>query len=56
MSDNRFVALIPSALMPLCLDLHTRRGEDTGIAFLDRFAGVRNRAAMTMKDLAIKSR
>ena len=35
LSDNRFVALIPSALMPLCLYLHTRRGEDTGIAFID---------------------
>ena len=35
LSDNRFVALIPSALMPLCLYLHTRRGEDTRIAFID---------------------
>ena len=35
LSYNRFVALIPSALMPLCLYLHTRRGEDTGIAFID---------------------
>ena len=35
LSDNRFVALIPTALMPLCIYLHTRRGEDTGIAFID---------------------
>ena len=35
LSYNRFVALIPSALMPLCIYLHTRRGEDTGIAFID---------------------
>ena len=35
LSDNRFVALIPTALMPMCIDLHTRRGEDTGIAFID---------------------
>ncbi|MDG4594397.1 MAG: IS982 family transposase [Candidatus Contendobacter sp.] len=35
LSYNRFVALIPSALMPLCIYLHTRRGEDTGLAFID---------------------
>ncbi len=35
LSYNRFVALIPTALMPLCLYLHTLRGEDTGIAFID---------------------
>ena len=35
LSYNRFVALIPTALMPLCIYLHTRRGEDTGIAFID---------------------
>ncbi|MBK8751162.1 MAG: IS982 family transposase [Candidatus Competibacteraceae bacterium] len=35
LSDSRCVALIPSALMPMCLYLHTRRGEDTGIAFID---------------------
>ena len=35
LSYNRFVALIPTALMPLCIYSHTRRGEDTGIAFVD---------------------
>lgn len=35
LSYNRFIALIPTALMPMCIYLHTRRGEDTGIAFLD---------------------
>ena len=35
LSYNRFVALIPAALMPLCIYLHNRRGQDTGIAFID---------------------
>jgi hypothetical protein len=35
LSYNRFVALIPTALMPMCIYLHTRRGADTGIAFID---------------------
>jgi transposase len=35
LSYNRFVALIPTALMPLCIYLHNRRGQDTGIAFID---------------------
>ena len=35
LSYSRFVALIPTALMPMCIYLHTRRGEDTGIAFID---------------------
>jgi hypothetical protein len=35
LSYNRFVALIPTALMPMCIYRHTRRGEDTGIAFID---------------------
>lgn len=35
LSYNRFVALIPTALMPLCIYLHTRRGENTGVAFID---------------------
>ena len=35
LSHSRFVALIPTALMPMCIYLHTRRGEDTGIAFID---------------------
>lgn len=38
LSYTRFVALIPTALMPLCIYLHTRRGEDTGIAFIDTTA------------------
>ena len=32
---NRFVVLIPTALMPMCIYLNTRRGEDTGLAFVD---------------------
>ena len=35
LSYTRFVALIPAALMPPCIYLRTRRGEDTGIAFID---------------------
>ena len=35
LSYTRFVALIPTALMPMCIYLHTRRGENTGIAFVD---------------------
>ncbi len=35
LSYSRFVALIPTALMPMCIYVHTRRGEDTGIAFID---------------------
>jgi hypothetical protein len=35
LSDTRFVALIPRALMPLCVYLNTRHGTDTGIAFTD---------------------
>lgn len=35
LSYHRFVALIPTTLMPMCIYLHTRRGEDTGIAFID---------------------
>ena len=35
LSYQRFVALIPTALMPLCIYLHTRRGQKTGIAFID---------------------
>lgn len=35
LSYHRFVALIPTALMPMCIYLHTRRGQDTGIAFVD---------------------
>ena len=35
LSYSRWVARIPTALMPMGLDRHTRRGEDTGIAFID---------------------
>jgi hypothetical protein len=35
LSYTRFVALIPKALMPMCIYLNTRRGEDTGLAFVD---------------------
>jgi hypothetical protein len=34
-SYNRFVELMPSALMPLILYLNTRKGEVTGISFID---------------------
>ena len=35
LSYNRFVAVIPTALVPLCVYLHTRKGQATGIAFID---------------------
>ena len=35
LSYTRFVALIPLALMPMCIYLNTRRGTDTGLAFVD---------------------
>ena len=35
LSDTQFVALIPTALMPMGIDLNTRRGADTGRAFVD---------------------
>ncbi len=35
LSYHWFVALIPTTLMPMCIYLHTRRGTDTGIAFID---------------------
>lgn len=38
LSYHRFVELIPTALMPLCIYLHTRRGTNTGIAFIDSTA------------------
>ena len=34
-SYSRFVELMPSALVPLCCYLHTRRGECSGISFVD---------------------
>jgi len=34
-SYNRFVELMPQALVPLCCYLHTRRGECSGISFID---------------------
>jgi hypothetical protein len=38
LSYSRFVALIPTALMPLCVYLNTRLGENTGIGFIDSTA------------------
>ena len=35
LSYNRLVAVIPTALVPLCVYLHTRTGQATGIAFID---------------------
>ena len=35
LSYTRCVALIPQALMPLCVYLQSRYGENTGIAFMD---------------------
>jgi hypothetical protein len=37
-SYTRFVDLIPQALLPLCLYLHTRLGAVTGISFIDATA------------------
>ena len=34
-SYNRFVELMPSALLPLCCYLQTRKGKTAGIAFID---------------------
>lgn len=34
-SYNRFVELMPRALLPLCAYLNTRKGQCTGIAFID---------------------
>ena len=34
-SYNRFVELMPQALLPLCLYLHTRLGQVSGISFID---------------------
>ena len=34
-SYNRFVELMPRALLPLCCYLHYRKGEVTGISFVD---------------------
>ena len=38
LSYNRFVALIPTVLMPLWVYLQTRTGAQTGIAFIDSTA------------------
>ena len=35
LSDNRLVALIPTALVSLCVYLQTRKGQATGISFID---------------------
>ena len=35
LSYNRLVALIPTALVPLCVYLQTRKGQATGISFID---------------------
>jgi hypothetical protein len=35
LSYNRLVALIPTVLVPLCVYLQTRKGQATGIAFID---------------------
>jgi hypothetical protein len=34
-SYNRFVELMPSALIPLCFYLQTRKGQTAGVAFID---------------------
>lgn len=34
-SYNRFVELMPGTLLPLCVYLYTRRGQQTGINFID---------------------
>src|SRR5512147_1916834 len=35
LSSHRLVAVIPTALVPLCVSLQTRKGQATGIAFID---------------------
>jgi hypothetical protein len=35
LSDRRFVALISTTLMPLCVYLNTRHGANTGVVFID---------------------
>jgi hypothetical protein len=35
LSYNRLVAVIPTALVPLCVYLQTRKGQATGISFID---------------------
>jgi hypothetical protein len=35
LSYNHFVALMPTVLVPLCVYLQTRKGQATGIAFID---------------------
>src|SRR5512143_3159441 len=40
LSYNRFLALIPTALVPLWVYLQTRQGPAPGIAFLDATSGV----------------
>jgi hypothetical protein len=35
LSDNRLVAVIPTALVPLCVYLQTPKGQATGISFID---------------------
>ena len=34
-SYNRFIELMPSALIPLCFYLQTRKGQSVGVAFID---------------------
>jgi len=34
-SYNRFIELMPSALIPLCFYLQTRKGQTAGVAFID---------------------
>ena len=34
-SDTRFVELVPMTLLPLCAYLQTRKGQPTGIQFMD---------------------
>ncbi len=34
-SYNRFVELMPRILVPLCVYLHTRKGQVSGISFID---------------------
>ena len=35
LSYNRLVAVIPTVLVPLCVYLHTHKGQAIGIAFID---------------------
>jgi hypothetical protein len=50
LSDNRLVAVIPTVLMPLCVYLHTRQGQATGIAFITKRRKTRRNKLLPLAD------